>query len=337
MKTITISKGQNLLDIAIWQYGSAEGVFQLLQDNPQIANLNHIFTPGEQVLIDETQAIREDVVAFWDDVDLAINTTDILPGESLPGDEQENQCEFDGDQFSSAFCNGKVEEELPCDFNEDFNEDYCAAPPQNDDSNDLGAAITFKVNSLVSRILIEGTGTATIDWGDGTVYPFILGQQLQHVYPVNVQWTVKITIPKVNLVTSFIAPNLQMTGSLDFSTFISLKTIDLGGSSNGLVAGPSILLGPSINQDGFRLNLAGNMIGQEVEDLIDNIYAQNLANNIGNRSVNLLGNLKGNEILAASTLTKMTELQSLGWEFLLLYTKTIIETPYTNVATETGA
>ncbi|MGB0522396.1 MAG: hypothetical protein ACPGJS_05520 [Flammeovirgaceae bacterium] len=75
MATITISEGQNLLDIAVRHYGSAEGVFQLIADNAQIENLNHTFVAGDQVIISDNSALQSGTVNYFNDTLIAsINT-----------------------------------------------------------------------------------------------------------------------------------------------------------------------------------------------------------------------------------------------------------------------
>jgi len=66
MRSIVISDGQNLMDVAVRYYGAAEGIFQLIQDNDHILNINHSFLPGDVVLIDDARTIDVGVTSFFD-------------------------------------------------------------------------------------------------------------------------------------------------------------------------------------------------------------------------------------------------------------------------------
>ena len=56
-----IEEGQNIVDIAIQEYGSFEAVFQLLLDNPNLENMN-VFLENETELLISTTALDENVV-----------------------------------------------------------------------------------------------------------------------------------------------------------------------------------------------------------------------------------------------------------------------------------
>ena len=56
-----IEEGQNIIDIAIQEYGSFEAVFQLLEDNPNLENMN-VFLEGETELLISKTALDENVV-----------------------------------------------------------------------------------------------------------------------------------------------------------------------------------------------------------------------------------------------------------------------------------
>ncbi|PIY15132.1 MAG: hypothetical protein COZ16_05600 [Flavobacteriaceae bacterium CG_4_10_14_3_um_filter_31_253] len=56
-----IEEGQNIIDIAIQEYGSFEAVFQLLLDNLLLENMN-VFLEGETELLISKTALDENVV-----------------------------------------------------------------------------------------------------------------------------------------------------------------------------------------------------------------------------------------------------------------------------------
>ncbi len=61
MKVIKVEEGQNIIDIAIQEYGSFEAVFQLLEGNPNLENLN-VFLENETELLISKTALDENVV-----------------------------------------------------------------------------------------------------------------------------------------------------------------------------------------------------------------------------------------------------------------------------------
>lgn len=56
-----VEEGQNIIDIAIQEYGSFEAVFQLLLDNPNLENMNVFLEEETELLISKT-ALNENVV-----------------------------------------------------------------------------------------------------------------------------------------------------------------------------------------------------------------------------------------------------------------------------------
>jgi hypothetical protein len=56
-----IEEGQNIIDIAIQEYGSFEAVMQLLLDNPNLENIN-VFLEGEMEILISKTALDENVV-----------------------------------------------------------------------------------------------------------------------------------------------------------------------------------------------------------------------------------------------------------------------------------
>ena len=50
-KTITVQDRQSVIDIAVQEYGSAEGCFALMRDNPSIVSITQQLSPGEKLRI----------------------------------------------------------------------------------------------------------------------------------------------------------------------------------------------------------------------------------------------------------------------------------------------
>jgi hypothetical protein len=91
-KEIVVYEGQNLVDIAIQEYGSLEGVWQLLMDNPFMRSIDYILQAGDKLKIDTTKIIRKDITDYLAKRKININT---------------------GEDFLFF-----------AEFNDDFNEDY---------------------------------------------------------------------------------------------------------------------------------------------------------------------------------------------------------------------
>jgi hypothetical protein len=76
MEQIVVYEGQNLVDIAIQEYGSLEGVWQLVMDNPNIRGIDYQLKAGEILQIDETKKIREDITDYFEKRNIKLNTGD---------------------------------------------------------------------------------------------------------------------------------------------------------------------------------------------------------------------------------------------------------------------
>lgn len=64
IKLITVLERQSVWDIALQEYGSTEGVLQLLTDNPEL-NLETSPTPGIKIKIDDSKIINRDNVNYY--------------------------------------------------------------------------------------------------------------------------------------------------------------------------------------------------------------------------------------------------------------------------------
>ena len=91
MRELAVREGQNIFDISVQEYGSEEGVFKLLEDNNDIDSLDHVFTFGDTVLIDDAAPKNKSIKDFYS-------------GREL---------------FATS-----GEEDINGDFNNDFNNDF---------------------------------------------------------------------------------------------------------------------------------------------------------------------------------------------------------------------
>ncbi|WP_338813661.1 hypothetical protein V9L05_20015 [Bernardetia sp. Wsw4-3y2] len=90
-----VEEGQNIIDIAIQEYGSFEAVFQLLLDNPNLENMN-VFLEGETELLISKTALDESVVIKneYKKRNYRVRTGDeFIPVYSLDYDENDYETE----------------------------------------------------------------------------------------------------------------------------------------------------------------------------------------------------------------------------------------------------
>lgn len=85
MPTITIEKGQNLLDVCIQTYGTLERLFALLQENPalQTDGVDSYLVAGQQLVY--TLEADNPTQRYYQERQLVVNTGD-LPAELCPDD-----------------------------------------------------------------------------------------------------------------------------------------------------------------------------------------------------------------------------------------------------------
>jgi len=72
MKTISVSQGQNMLDVSIQEYGSIAAVMQLCMDNN--IPIDYQLKGGETLLIDESKIIDPRIVKYFKDRKQKVNT-----------------------------------------------------------------------------------------------------------------------------------------------------------------------------------------------------------------------------------------------------------------------
>jgi hypothetical protein len=65
-----ILAGQNMVDIAMQVYGSAEAVVDLCNDNNLI--IGQIITPGAEVIINDEKIIDAKLVKYYDDNNITV-------------------------------------------------------------------------------------------------------------------------------------------------------------------------------------------------------------------------------------------------------------------------
>ena len=77
-KDVTIANRQNIIDIALQEYGSVEAVFDLLDDNPQLLSLNEVLEVGSVISIDESKIVNPEIVQFFKDNNIKPTTGDLI-------------------------------------------------------------------------------------------------------------------------------------------------------------------------------------------------------------------------------------------------------------------
>ncbi len=84
----TICEGQSMLDVALEVYGDIDGVFALIEDNPELSSLDDELYPGQQLLIDSANEANEDVARYYAEEDIRLNSRAVAgeaPVEDLTG------------------------------------------------------------------------------------------------------------------------------------------------------------------------------------------------------------------------------------------------------------
>jgi hypothetical protein len=64
-KKIQIKEDQNIIDLAIQETGSVEGIFDIIAQNDGVTSVDHIFKFGDEILIDETSPQNKQVRDFY--------------------------------------------------------------------------------------------------------------------------------------------------------------------------------------------------------------------------------------------------------------------------------
>lgn len=95
--TYIVIDGQTIYDIAIQFYGSIDGVFLLLQDNPTLNGLDTILTAGQKLKI-KSDAIDADAVEYFkkNNIVPCSEVEDILDFEITPDGGDHNN-DFNND------------------------------------------------------------------------------------------------------------------------------------------------------------------------------------------------------------------------------------------------
>lgn len=91
MKTVVVSEGQNIIDLAVQHYGNVEAVFDLIDDNPDtVVNMDYVAKAGDTLQIDEDKIINKDVVKYFTDKNIRINNGQAEPDGDFNGDFNED-------------------------------------------------------------------------------------------------------------------------------------------------------------------------------------------------------------------------------------------------------
>ena len=64
MKQVIIQEGQSLVDVALQELGSIEGLFALLGANPGL-DLDSDLEAGQKVLVNESDIVNQDIVDYY--------------------------------------------------------------------------------------------------------------------------------------------------------------------------------------------------------------------------------------------------------------------------------
>jgi hypothetical protein len=83
MKTIMISEGQNLFDLALQQYGSIEGIFWIIEDNITVVNSIDASLVAGMVLNIRDAVIDSEVINYYERNKTQVNTGDPAGDEGI--------------------------------------------------------------------------------------------------------------------------------------------------------------------------------------------------------------------------------------------------------------
>jgi hypothetical protein len=73
-----VTEGQTLYDIAVQCYGGLEGIFKLLEDNPDLVeSVNDNIEVGSQIVVDESKAINKDILKHFKNSGIRVNSDDV--------------------------------------------------------------------------------------------------------------------------------------------------------------------------------------------------------------------------------------------------------------------
>jgi len=64
MRQVIVQQGQTIVDIALQEYGSVEGLFAFLEAN-QTLDLDSELEPGQKVLVREEDVVNSDIVNYY--------------------------------------------------------------------------------------------------------------------------------------------------------------------------------------------------------------------------------------------------------------------------------
>jgi len=64
MKQVIVQQGQTIVDIALQEYGSVEGLFAFLEANQNL-DLDSQLEPGQKVLVREEDVVNSDIVNYY--------------------------------------------------------------------------------------------------------------------------------------------------------------------------------------------------------------------------------------------------------------------------------
>ncbi len=107
MERTTVIEGQTIWDITLQQYGSVEGIFELLDANTQLDSINANILPGMQ-LVTSGEKLDTDVAGYYQNNHVIVVSGSHIGSTGNPFTDDFN-CDFDGgttcddDAFNTDF------------------------------------------------------------------------------------------------------------------------------------------------------------------------------------------------------------------------------------------
>jgi hypothetical protein len=86
MIQVTVDNNQSIWDLAIEQYGSVDGVGQLILDNPMKLNFNDDVVAGTKIIVREEMIINKPIVDYLNKKGIRLATAIAVPGGNVLGD-----------------------------------------------------------------------------------------------------------------------------------------------------------------------------------------------------------------------------------------------------------
>lgn len=69
-----VTSGQKLMDIAIEVYGDMTGIFELLEDNPELSTVQDGLEGGQVLRVDSDKVVNQDIANYFSRTGQKVNT-----------------------------------------------------------------------------------------------------------------------------------------------------------------------------------------------------------------------------------------------------------------------